>query len=334
MHTSTRLHGTRRQATAALLATFAALLLGAAPLAADAQAYPSKPIRFLVPSPPGGGTDALTRLVAGKLGETLQWSFVIDNRPGAGGNLGMDVAAKAEPDGYTIVMGESSNLTINPALYRKMPFDPATDLVPVAFVGTVPLVLVVAADSPYTSLAALTAAGKSRQLTLASSGNGTVGHLVGETWKRAAGVDALHVPYKGAGPVMTDLIGHQVDLHFASLPAGLPLIKSGKLRALAVTAPQRLASLPDVPTLIESGYRDFDYRVLYGVLAPRGTPPAIVERLHDEIARALQQPDLRAALAARGVDPQPGSASQFGAYLDGERRKWAKAVKESGATVD
>ncbi len=304
------------------------------PALAHAQTYPDKPIRMVVPSPPGGGTDTLSRLLGKKLGELAQWQVVVDNRPGAGGNLGLDLAAKAAPDGYTIVMGESSNLTINPYLYKTLPLDPTKDVAPVALVGTVPLVLVVAADRPFDSLAALIAAAKKKQLVFASSGNGTVGHLVGETWKRAAGIDLLHVPYKGAGPVMTDLMGGRVDMHFASLPAALPLVKGGKLRALAVTSVRRLPSLPDVPTLIESGFPDFDYHVFYGVLVPRATPAAIVTRLNGEINRALQADDMRASLAGLGVDVRGGTAEQFAAFLANERSKWARAVKESGATVD
>jgi tripartite-type tricarboxylate transporter receptor subunit TctC len=318
---------------------FLAALISAAALcsgwpAVQAQNWPDKPIRFIVPSPPGGGTDSLARLLANKLGELLQWHFVIDNRPGAGGNLGLDLAAKAAPDGYTIVMGESSNLAINPSLYSKLPFDPAKDVAAVALVGTVPLVLVVSASAPRDSLAALIDAARRRQLTFASSGNGTVGHLVGEMWRRAIGVDMVHVPYKGAGPVMIDLVGGQVDLHFASLPAALPLIESGKLKALAVTAPQRLPSLPSIPTLSESGFPGFEYSVFYGVLAPTGTPAAIVGRLNGEIDRALRSADLRKGLAERGVDVRAGTSEQFDAFLAAERAKWASAVKTSGATVD
>ena len=330
-HHEARPAGTVTRRTASTLVALA--LLGGLS-SVQAQAWPSRPIRFIVPSPPGGGTDGLARLLAGKLTETQQWQFVIDNRPGAGGNLGMDLGAKAEPDGYTIVMGESSNLAINPALYRKLPFDPAKDLAPVALVGTVPLVMVVRADGPVASVSALVAAARARPMSIASSGNGTVGHLVGEMWKRAAGVDLLHVPYKGAGPVMTDLIGGQVDAHFASLPAAVPLIRSGKLKALAVTAPQRLAALPDVPTLAEAGYPDFDYHVLYGVVVPAGTPAPVIARLSAEIGRALQTPDLRESFAQRGVEPHGDTPAQFGAFLDAERTKWARAVKSSGATVD
>ena len=315
-------------------ALLAVLALGCGSPAVQAQPYPDKPIRFIVPSPPGGGTDSLARLLANRLGERLHWHMVVDNRPGAGGNLGLDIAAKAAPDGYTIVMGESSNLAINPYLYRKLPFDPAKDVVPVALVGTVPLVLVVASSQPFDSLVSLIAASKKKQLTFASSGNGTVGHLVGEMWRRALGADLVHVPYKGAGPVMADLVGGQVDLHFASLPAALPLIESGKLRALATTTAERLPSLPNVPTLIESGFPGFDYYVFYGVLVPAGTPDAIVSRLNTEIDRAIEAPDMRKSLGERGVDVRAGTPQQFDAFLAKERAKWSVAVKESGATVD
>lgn len=301
---------------------------------APAQAFPSKPIRFIVPSPPGGGTDSLTRLLAARLGESLSWQWLIDNRAGAGGNIGLDAAAKAAPDGYTIVMGESSNLTINPYLYPQLPFDPVRDLAPIALVGTVPLVLVVSAGRPFETLAALTAAARDKPLLFASSGNGTVGHLTGEIWKRSAGVAMTHVPYKGAGPVITDLIGGQVDFHFASLLAAAPHLKSGKLRALAVSAAQRSPLLPDVPTLAELGQRDMEHHVLYGVLAPAGTPAPVVAQLNAEIQRALQGEALRTSLANLGVEPRGGTPAQFAAFLERERTKWARAVKESGAKVD
>jgi tripartite-type tricarboxylate transporter receptor subunit TctC len=302
---------------------------------AHAESYPEKPIRFIVPSPPGGGTDTLSRLVAGKLNAMLQWQLVIDNRPGAGGNLGLDAAAKAAADGYTIVMGEPSNLVINPYLYRSLPLDPAKDVAPVALVGTVPLVLVVPQGSAYDSLPSLVAAAKEKPLAFASSGNGTVGHLVGATWRRTIGADKLlHVPYKGAGPVMTDLMAGRVDLHFASLPAALPHVRSGKLRALAVTSAQRIPAFPDAPTLIESGYPGFEYYVFYGVLVPTGTPAPIVARLNAEINRAIESADTRASLAKFGVDIRAGTADDFGAFLARERAKWSRAVKESGATVD
>ncbi len=325
---------TLRRSRSTFVASVVACAAFAFPFVVSAQAYPDRPIRMLVPSPPGGGTDGISRILGNAVGEHEGWTIVADNRPGAGGNIGMDAAAKAAPDGYTIVMGESANLAINPYLYKSLPFDPAKDVVPVALAGTVPLVLVVASTSPIDSVAALVAEAKKRKLSFASSGNGTVGHLAGESFKRAAGVDYLHVPYKGAGPVMTDLVGGQVDLHFASLPAALALVKGGKLRALAVTSDKRAPQLPDVPTLVESGYPGFTFQVFYGVMAPAGTPPERVARLNTAFERALATPAVRDKLAGIGVNVHPGSPDDFGKFLASERSKYAEAVKASGAKID
>lgn len=298
------------------------------------QAYPNKPIRFIVPNPPGGGTDILSRTIASKLAETQQWQVVVDNRPGAGGAIGLDAAAKSAPDGYTIVMGETSNLAINPALNPKLPYDPRKDLAPVSLIGSVPLVLVVASDKPYKTLADIVAGAKRNSLTFASSGNGTVGHLSGEILKRSAGIDLVHVPYKGAAPAMTDLIGGQVDLYFASLPSAVPHMRNGKLRAVAVTTSQRASALPEIPTIAESGHREFSTSAWYGVLVPSGTPADIVKRLNDAVAQVVQQPDVRTRLAQDGVEIQAGPPERFAAFIGQEMDKWAKAVKESGAKVD
>lgn len=315
---------------------FAAILWTALPRAAHAQhaSYPDKTIRLIVPSPPAGGTDTVARVVAERVTQAARWQFVIDNKPGAGGNIGMDAAAKAAPDGYTLAMGESANLAINPFLYRKMPYDAARDLVPVALVGTVPLVLVVPASSPYPSVGALAAVARLRPLTYASSGNGTVGHLVAEMWKKAIGAELTHVPYKGAAPAMTDLAGGQVDLHFASYPAALPLVRSGRLKALAVTSKRRHPGLPNVPTMIEAGYPEFDWHVFYGVVAPAGTPPQVIALVNARIGAALSEPGTRKTLADRGVDSVAGAPELFGAFLAAQRAKFARAVKLSGATVD
>jgi tripartite-type tricarboxylate transporter receptor subunit TctC len=316
-----------------ILLRMAILALAACAAAASAQTYPDHPVRMIVPSPPGGGTDGISRLLSTALTEGEGWTIVVENKPGAGGNIGMEAAAKSAPDGYTIVMGEAANLAINPYLYKSIPFDPAKDVVPVALAGTVPLVLVMSSASPIDSVSALVNEAKRRKLSFASSGNGTVGHLVGESFKRAAGIDYVHVPYKGAGPVMTDLLGGQVDLHFASLPAALPLVKSGKLRALAVASDERVLQLPDVPTLAESGYPGFQYQVFYGVMAPAGTPPDRIARLN-KIDRALESAALRDKLANIGVTVRPGPPEAFGKFLADERRKFSQVVKASGATVD
>lgn len=323
------------------------LMLGAGTIAAlsalpvtqnaRAQAFPSRSIRLVVPSPPGGGTDTLARVVGTKLGDTLQWQIVPDNRPGAGGNIGMEAAVRSAPDGYTIVMGESANLTINPYLYASMTFDPAKDLAPIALVGTVPLVLVVSPARGFKSVADLTAAAKNakdKPLTFASGGNGTVGHLAGELWKRRADINLLHVPYRGGALAITDLMGGQVDLNFASLPAAAGLVGSGKLQALAVTSASRLAQLPDVPTMEETGLPGFTAQVVYGLLAPAGTPAEIVQRYNAEINKVLATPDVKEVLAKNGVDRRGGTPSEFGTFLNDERAKWQRVVKEANIKIE
>lgn len=302
--------------------------------AARAQSYPDKPIKIISPSPPGGGTDTATRLLTAKVTELAQWNFVVETRPGAGGNIGLAAGATAPADGYTLVMGETSNLTVNQYLYKSMPVDPEKQLVPVALVGTGPLVLVVQATRPYRNLADVVVASKQNGLTYASSGSGTVGHLVSESFKKQSGASLTHVPYKGAGPAMADMLGGQIDVYFSSLTAALPLIQSGKLQALAVTSAKRVDALPSVPTLIEAGYPGLDYYVFYGVVAPARISPAVVTALNREFNRALQTADLQKGLADRGVLAQPGTPESFGAFLQKERAKWQKTVRESGATVD
>ena len=316
----------------AILALSACALM--TPTTVAAQNYPSRPIRFIVPFPPGGGTDVLTRTLATALGENLQWKIVVDNRPGAAGSVGMDVAAKATPDGYTLVMGEASNLAIFPALFAKLPYDPVKDFQPITLVGSTELVLVVAADKPYKSLSDLMAAAKSKPLTMASAGSGGISHLVGEMLKQRAGIQLLHVPYKGAEPAMADVLAGHVDLYFAVVPAALGLIKNGRLRPLAVTTAQRASALPDVPTVAESGYSNFDASAWYGVLVPAGTPAAIVSRLNADITRVLQMPQTRARFEANGVAVQGGSAERFKTFIVSEIAKWGQAVKLSGAKID
>lgn len=298
--------------------------------------YPSKPIRLVVPAPAGGGTDAMARLVANKLAETMKWQVVVDNRPGAGGNIGLDAVAKAPADGYTIAMGESSNLTINPYLYPSLPFNVERDLAPVILVAKVPLVLVVASGGRFDSLQTLVNAAKQKSLTFASAGNGTVGHLAGELWKRKIGVDLVHVPYRGAAPALTDVVGGQVDMFFASLTVAMPLIKSGRLKPLAVTSFSRARLLPDVPSMSELGFRDFDSHVIFGVVATAGTPTLIVSKLNTEIERVLSTPSVRDTMASFGADRtiQGGTPTQFNAFLWQERQKWSRVVKDSGAKVD
>lgn len=301
---------------------------------AHAQSFPTRPIHLVSPSPPGGGTDAVARLVAQRLSDVAKWTTVVDNMPGAGNNIGLRFGAKAAPDGYTLVMGETSNLAVNQFLYKNLDFSPAKDLVPVALIGTGPLVLVVRTESPYLDLGAVVKAAKTKGLTYASSGSGTVGHLVAESVRAASGGAMLHIPYKGAGPAMTDVLGGQVDLYYASLTSALPFVKSGKLRALAVTSDKRLDALPGVPTLIESGFPGFAYYVFYGVVAPAATPPAVVELLNKQITQSMDANEVRSSLVERGIFPQPGTSGDFARFLKLERDKWGPIVKSSGASAD
>ena len=302
--------------------------------AATAQDYPAKPIKLIVPFPPGGGTDISARTLANKVSESAKWTFVIENKPGAGGNLGVEQAVKSPADGYTLVIGQTSNLAINPALYAKLPYDPLKDLSPVALVVSAPVVLVVAANSPYKSFADLLAAAKIQPVTCASPGNGTVSHLAGELLQRAAGVKLTHVPYKGAAQALTDTLGGQVQSFMSSVPSALAHIRSGRLRALAVTSAKRSPELPAVPTIAESGYPGFEANTWYGLLAPAGTPVSIVARLNDEVNRALATREVRERLTSEGGETLGGSPAQFAAFLAAEHAKWGRVVRESGAKVD
>ena len=299
-------------------------------------AYPAKPIRLIVPFPPGGGTDMIARTVAQKLADQNQWNVVVDNRPGAGGNLGVDAAAKSAPDGYTLVMGQTSNLAINPSLYAKLPYDPLKDLVPIALVSSSPIVMAAPAKSPYKTFADVVAAAKAKPdgITLGFSGNGTVAHLAGELAENAAGIQLRHVPYKGAAQAMTDLVGGQIDLYMSSVPTLLGQVRNGKLRAIVLTSTKRSAQLPDTPTLEESGYKGFEAVTWFGVLAPAGTPAAIVQQLNKAINRALEQPDVAEKLRSEGGDVLGGTPQAFAQLLRTEVPRWGRIVKDSGASLD
>jgi len=317
-----------------LLALGAGLLTA---LAAPAQTYPSQPIRLVVPFTPGGGTDAVSRLIADKIARTQPgWTLIIDNRPGAGGNIGMDMVAKARPDGLILAMGQTSTLAINPALYPRMSFDSLKDFVPVALVASQPMILVVRADGPLKTVAALVQAGRARpgQLTQALAGTGTVGHLAGEMFGKAAGLKFTNVPYKGAAPALQDLIGGQTDLMFATPQSVLGLIKGGKLRALAVTALKRLPVLPDTPTLDESGYKGFEASDWKAIVAPAGTPGPIVQQLNAAVEKALASPATLGQLLADGSAPLKGTPAEVAAYVKAEHTRWSAAVRAAGATAD
>jgi tripartite-type tricarboxylate transporter receptor subunit TctC len=316
----------------AALATFlAALSLGSL-----AETWPAKPIRMVVPFPAGGGTDIVARDVTNKLSTAAKWNFVVDNKPGSGGNLGIDTAAKAPADGYTLVVGQSSNLTINPTLYSKLPYNPLTDLSPIGLIGEAPLLLVVATSSPLRSLADVVKAAKAQPeaLNYATSGNGTVAHLATELLQREAGVKLTHVPYKGASQGLTDVIGGQVQLYMSSVPTLIGHIKSGKLRALAVTSLQRVDDLPQVPTVAESGYKGFEAVTWFGVLGPAKLPAAVVSSMHSELNKALNSPDLRKKLEDQGLTVKTSTPEQFGQLIRTDIEKWGRVVKASGARAD
>ena len=316
--------------------TLLALLATLATQGVWAQAYPSKAIRVVVPFPPGGGTDIIAHEVTQRVAAATGWSFVIDNKPGAGGNLGVDAAAKAPADGYTLVLGQTSNLAINSTLYAKMPYDAQKDLAPIVLVASAPLVMVTGATSPYKTLADAVNAAKANPggVNFASPGNGTVAHLASELFQKAAAVKTQHVPYKGAAQALTDVISNNVQLYMSSVPTLLGQIKQGKLRALAVTSAKRVDDLPDVPTVNESGYKGFEAATWFGFLAPTGTPADVVARLNTEFNKALALPELRKKLGNEGADVAGGSAEQFAALIRSETVRWGRIVKESGARVD
>ncbi|GHC86722.1 LacI family transcriptional regulator [Pseudorhodoferax aquiterrae] len=317
--------------------TFVALATAcASPMAAAQAAWPTRPIRLVVPFPAGGGTDLIAREVANKVATTQGWSIIIDNKPGSGGNLGVDAAAKAPADGYTLVLGQTSNLAINPTLYPKLPYKPEKDLDAVGLVAQAPLVVVVAADSPYKTLADVIAAAKANPgaLNYASSGNGTVAHLAAEQLQKAAGVKFTHVPYKGAAQGSTDLIGGQIQMYVSSVPTLIGYIKNGKMRALAVTSTQRTDDLPGVPTVAESGYKGFEAVTWFGVAGPDGLPKDVVAKLNNAFNQALKDPEIKSKLAAQGAEVRGGTPEQFAALIRTEIVRWGKTVQESGAKVD
>ncbi|WP_444812857.1 Bug family tripartite tricarboxylate transporter substrate binding protein [Variovorax fucosicus] len=334
-------HRALTRAASCRLAGIAAttLLAGAALMAqapASAQAYPSRPIKLIVPFPAGGGTDLIAREVANKVAVSNGWSIIIDNKPGSGGNLGVDAAAKAPADGYTLVLGQTSNLAINPTLYAKLPYDPQKDLTPVVEVASAPLVLVVAADSPYKTLADVVAAAKAKpeSLNYASSGSGTVAHLATELFQKTAAVKFTHVPYKGAAQGSTDLIGGQIQMYMSSVPTLIGYIRSGKMRAITVTSPKRTADLPSIPTVSESGFKGFEAVTWFGVAGPAGLPKDVVTKLNGAFNKALQDPEVRKKLASQGADALGGTPEQFAKLIRDDIGRWGPIVKESGAKVD
>jgi len=298
--------------------------------AAD-TAWPDKPVRLVVPYTPGGATDIVARLIAQKVTDDTKWIFIVDNRAGGNGNIGMDAVAKARPDGYTIGLGQTANLAINPTLFPKMPYDALKDLVPVSIVASQPVVLVVRADAPYKSLAELVAAAKAKpgEIKQGLAGTGTLGHMAGEVLARRAGFKVLNVPYKGAAPAITDLLGGQTDYMFATPQGALAMVKAGKLRALAVTSARRLPVMPEVPTVGESfkGFEAVDWKAL---VVPAGTSADIVKKLNAAVDTALAKPATISQLLAEGSTPVGGSPEQAAQYVKAEHARWGAAVREAG----
>jgi len=316
-------------------ALLGAVILVTAPAHA-AEAYPSKPIRLVVPFPAGGGTDIIARAIGQQLTESRHWTVVVDNKPGAGGNLGVDAAAKAAPDGYTLVLGQTSNLAINPALYAKLPYDPVKDLKPVALAATAPLVIVVPNQSKYKSLAEVLAAARQTPgaLVFGTPGNGTVAHLAMEQLQKTARVRLQHVPYKGSAQALTDLMGGQMDLYVSSIPTAISHLKGGRMRALAVTSDKRSPQLPQVPTVAESGVPGFQVNEWNGLFAPAGTPQPVLQRLEAETRAIVASPEMKKRFAELGVQGVGSSAAEFQSFVKGETAKWAQVVRTSGIRMD
>ena len=318
------------------LLSFTCLALALSAMAVQAQPYPTKPIRMIVPFPPGGGTDILSRLVANKLTEISKWTVVPDNRAGAGGTIGIAEAVRAAPTGYDMVMGQKDNMVVAPWLYKNLSYDPTKDLVAVAHVAYTPIVIVTSVNSRFKSLADVVTAAKAGPdtLTYGSPGNGTTIHLAGEIFKSAANIKIRHIPYKGSNPALMDVLAGNVDLMVSSLPSAMAQIKGGKLRPLAVTSAHRSSSLPDVPTVAELGYKDFDVSTWYGLFMPAGTPKDIVATVNTEVNKLLALPEMKAAIHAQGAELQNMTAEQFYGLLKTDYNKWRSIVQASGATIE
>jgi tripartite-type tricarboxylate transporter receptor subunit TctC len=339
-----QINRTRRSALEACTqAALVCALVAGASLSQAQSAWPNKQVRIVVPFAPAGTTDILARAIAPELSKAFGQTFFVDNKPGAGGNLGAENVAKSPADGYTLLMGTVGTHGINRALYEKMPYDPIKDFAPITLVAGVPNVMVVNAEKAkernINTVADFIAYAKANpaKLNMASSGNGTSIHLSGELFKSMSGTFMVHFPYKGSSPALLDLVGGATDVMFDNLPSSLQLIKSGKLKALAVTSSQRSGALPDVPTLEQAGgaaLKGFDASSWFGLLAPAGTPPEIVARIQQEVSKALNSPAIKEKLLAQGAIPSGNTPAEFAKFIDSEHKKWAQVVKNSGAKVD
>jgi tripartite-type tricarboxylate transporter receptor subunit TctC len=317
------------------LALGASALLATGAQAAGPNGYPTKPVSLVVPFAPGGGSDNIARFVAGRLAERTGAVVLVDNRPGAGTNIGNELVKRAPADGYTLLFGQVT-LAINPYVYKKLPYNVRSDFTPVAHIANSPSVLLVPQTFPEKDVKGLVQYGKKHpgMLNYGSGGTGTSVHLAGQLFASQNQVDMVHVPYRGSSPAMTDLIGGQIQAMFDTAPSALPHVKGGKVRALAVTGPQRVAELPDVPTFAEAGYADFDAPAWYGVLAPAGTPPAVVSYLNQEINAILAEPATVARLAQLGSSPVPGTPEAFGSFIAKESDRWKGVIQRAGIQVE
>ena len=314
----------------------AALFAAAVASAAFAQAWPTKPIRFIVPYPPGGTSDILARTIGEKLGTALGQTIVVENKPGANGNVGADYVAKASPDGYTFLLADIGAIAISPSVYPSLPFDPVKNFTPVTMVAYSPHILVVHPSVPAKSVAELVALAKSKpgKLNYAASSTGSAPHLAGVEFAQRAKIDWNYIPYKGGAQAITDVVGGQADLLFNGMLATYPNVKGGKLRILAVSSANRLASIPDVPTVAESGFPGFETGSWQGILAPPGTPPEIVAKLGGEVQKILATPEMKEKLAAQGADVRVTTGAELSGFISKERDRWAKVVKEAGIKAE
>jgi tripartite-type tricarboxylate transporter receptor subunit TctC len=319
--------------------TLPRLALAAAALAlvstSFAQTYPTRPVRMMVPFPAGGGSDTMGRIVGAKLSERLGQQIVVENRPGAAGSIGADIAARAPADGYSILLGSTSELVQYPNVNPKIPYDPLRDFAPVSLVGTIPMVLVVHPSLPVKNVKDLVALAKSRpgEINFGSAGQGATTHLAVELFIQLTGVRMTHVPYKGSPQAVADLVAGNVQLGIPTMPAALPFIKAGRVKVLGVTTGKRASNLPDVPTLNEAGVKGYEAALWTGILAPAGTPAPIINRLNAEIAKVLELKDVQEALARQGAEAQPSSPAEFAAFLKSDYAKWARVVKEGGIRI-
>jgi tripartite-type tricarboxylate transporter receptor subunit TctC len=313
-----------------------AVIAAAVAPAALAQNYPTKPVRIIIAQAPGSATDVISRIVGNRLGEALGQSMIVDARPGAGGVLGTEIAAHSAPDGYTLFMGNNSTHGSNPALYSKLPYDAIKDFTPIIFVAATPYVLNVHPSLPVTTLKELIAFAKARpgQLNYASAGNGSTHHFCGELLKSLAGIDIVHVPYKGSTPALSALVAGEVSMMFSNVADTQPHIKSGRMRALAVTSAKRTSALPAVPTMAEAGLRDFQVSSWFGLLAPAGTPAAIVTRVNAETVKVLLRPDVKAALGLQGLEVISGTPEQFASHIKSEIARMTKIAATAGIKAD